>query len=100
MYASNPVGRSRKFAARLLHYHERSSAAPPHWPVRNGGGKNGTASSLTTIRTPRIARHALLIPCAPSPMLAFRLLLIGKKCPIAIRRSLPFSRFLTASRKS
>jgi len=36
----------------------------------------------------------------PLRMLAFRLLLIGKKCPIAIRRTLPSSRFLSASRKS
>jgi DNA primase len=35
----------------------------------------------------------------PSQMLAFRLLLIGKKYPIAIRGTLPFSRFLSGSRK-
>jgi hypothetical protein len=57
------------------------------------------ASFLTTTRTRRIGRHAPPTRFAPSQMLAFRLLMIGKKYPIAIRGTLPFSRFLSASRK-
>src|SRR6202047_2622596 len=79
MYVSNRVGRSRKFAVRLLPYRERSSAAPQHWPVRSGGRKSVMASSLTTTRTLRIGRHALPIQCVRSQMLAFLLLFIGKK---------------------
>ena len=100
MYASNRVGRLRKFVGRLLPYRERSSVAPQHWPVRNGGRKSVMASSLTITRTRRIARHAPPIQCDRSQMLAFRLLFTGKKCPIAIRRTLPSSQFLSASRKS
>src|ERR1700734_2638706 len=100
MYASNRVGRLPKFAVRLWPYHERANAVRRLWPVRNGGRKSVMASFSTTTRTRRIARHALPIPCVRFRMLAFRLLLIGEKYLIAIRQTLPFLRFLSASRKS